>query len=86
MDSDTPQPTTHLEELLDHLVTAHEERHKAVLGAIRRFVEGHTFLLGDDSRRKARILARLDLRTDLVTARSDFRRGVARGIAGFLTA
>ena len=63
----------------ENMLTARETQVKAVIGAVRRFVDAHPVV----SRlpvAKAVIDARLQLREDLVSARFQFRRAVVRNV------
>jgi hypothetical protein len=68
----------------ENMLTARETQVKAVLGAVRRFVDAHPVL----SRlpvAKAVIDARLQLREDLVAARFQFHRAVVRNVGQLIS-
>ena len=63
----------------EDMLTAHENRCKAAIGAVRQFVDVHP-VIARIPRLKAIIDARLQLREDLLSARFEFRRAVIRGV------
>ncbi|MGV0594968.1 hypothetical protein [Mycolicibacterium porcinum] len=64
----------------DEMLTSREVRRKAVLDALRRFVEANP-TINQRPRLKAVLEARLQLREDLVTARFQFRRTVVHNLS-----
>jgi hypothetical protein len=68
----------------ENMLTARETQVKAVIGAVRRFVDSHPVV-----RRlpvaKAVIDARLQLREDLVSAGFQFHRAVVRNVGQFIS-
>jgi hypothetical protein len=63
----------------EEILTAREVSHKAVIDALRRFVDAHP-VISRRPRLRAIIEARLQLREDLVSARLQFRRAVLHGV------
>ena len=66
-------------EFRENVLTAREAHHKAVIDAVRRFVDVHP-VVSRLPRVKAVIDARLQLREDLVSARFQFGRAVVRSV------
>jgi hypothetical protein len=68
----------------ENMLTARETQVKAVIGAVRRFVDAHPVI----SRlpvAKAVIDARLQLREDLVSARFQFHRAAVRSVGQLIS-
>ena len=66
------------------MLTARENRRKAAIGAVRRFIDAHP-VIGRSPRVKAVIDARLQLREDLVSARFQFHRAVVRSVGQLIS-
>lgn len=72
-------------ELSDDVLESVEAGRKAVIEAVRKFVDEVTPVVADESRRKTVVDAALDLAEELMMARIEFLRSVVRSAGQILS-